>query len=65
MHYLKSIAVLCLIAFISCTIKNNASEELTKIIENINSHKGYDAKEYPLGLYTKQYYKGEADFTVN
>ena len=41
---------------------NNSSAELEKIIKGYEDHKGYDKKLYPLGLYTKEYYKSEAEY---
>ncbi len=40
----------------------NESEELTQIIRTFESHKPYDHSEYPLGLYTEEHYKNEAQF---
>jgi len=41
---------------------NAASIELQMSINSYENHKGYDGNEFPLGLYTEQYYKEEADF---
>ena len=38
------------------------SEELNKIIEKVQDHKSYEVKEYPLGLYTEDYYRKESIF---
>ena len=38
------------------------SRHLDSIVQTYQDHKGYDQKTYPLGLYTKAYYKQEADF---
>lgn len=38
------------------------SAELDSIISKYQNHEGYDYKSYPLGLYTKEHYKSEADF---
>lgn len=62
MNYLKSIIILFFIVLASCTSKKNASEELTKVIVNYENRKGYDEKQYPLGLFTKEYYKNEAEY---
>lgn len=40
----------------------NASESLDNVIKKYEQHRGYDGKEYPLGLFTKDYYKAEAEF---
>ena len=51
---------------ISCNsgneIGNSAAIDLQISINSYENHKGYDRKEYPLGLHTKAYYKQEADF---
>ena len=62
MNYLKSIIILFFIVLASCTPKENASEALTKVIANYENRKGYDEKQYPLGLFTKEYYKNEAEY---
>ncbi len=58
--------IILLITFIACTSGNEtdnaASTELQVSINSYENHKGYDVKEFPLGLYTEQYYKEEADF---
>ena len=54
MKYLKSIIILFFIVLASCTPKENASEVLTKVISNYENRKGYDEKQYPLGLFTKE-----------
>lgn len=51
---------------ISCSskneVENSASDYLQTCITSYENHKGYDRKEFPLGLYTEAYYKKEADF---
>ncbi len=55
-----------LLLFIITTCKisfgQQRSEELDKIIENVQDHKSYEVKEYPLGLYTEDYYRRESLF---
>jgi len=41
---------------------NSTSAELKTIIKSYEEHKGFDREEFPLGLYTEEYYKQEADF---
>lgn len=62
MNYLKSIIILFFIALASCTSKKNAFEELAKVISTYENHEGYDKKQYPLGLFTEEYYKEEAEY---
>jgi uncharacterized protein (DUF885 family) len=40
----------------------NPSEALNRVIEKVDDHNGYDRKANPLGLYTEEYYKNEAEF---
>ena len=40
----------------------NASQALKQVIEKVDDHEGYDRDRYPLGLYTKEYYRREAKF---
>ncbi len=62
MKYSKVIIILCLILLVGCKPKSNASEELSKVIANYEKREGYDKKQYPLGLFTKEYYKNEAEY---
>ncbi|MFD0977583.1 DUF885 domain-containing protein [Salinimicrobium gaetbulicola] len=38
------------------------SAKLDSIIQMVQDHEGYDKEEFPLGLYSEEYYKKEADF---
>ncbi|NER19139.1 DUF885 family protein [Spongiivirga citrea] len=40
----------------------NSSKTLTELIKTYEDHEGYDETEYPLGLYTKEFYAAEAEF---
>ena len=64
MNYLKSLFVGILFPILGDTqdTANNASFELEKIINSYQKHKGYNNEVYLLGLYTKAYYKAEAEF---
>ena len=64
MNYLKSISIVLLIFICSCSEerKDNSSKDLESIINSFQEHKGYDKEIYPLGLFTKDYYKAKADF---
>ncbi|MCY2686131.1 DUF885 domain-containing protein [Salinimicrobium sp. TH3] len=42
----------------------NPSKALDQVIEKVDEHEGYDQKAYPLGLYTEEYYKNEAEFAA-
>jgi len=63
MKYLKLIALLFFIVLASCTPKKSASEALSKVIANYENREGYDKKQFPLGLFTKEYYKNEAEYS--
>ena len=65
MPYLKLLVILVIFGFLSCqeaTKTLSASEALEVAIKNYQNHEGYDRNEYPLGLYTKDYYQSEAEF---
>lgn len=40
----------------------NGVNSLQSIIREYQEHKGYDKEKYPLGLYTEEYYKKEAEY---
>lgn len=63
MKVIKALSVLVLILIFSCEQKETASSEaLENLIKQYQDHEGYDEDTYPLGLYTKEYYKSEAEF---
>lgn len=64
MNYFKAIITLLLIVILGCkkSDTNNSSTELSTIINAYHDHEGYDEKEYPLGLFTKEYFQAEAEF---
>ncbi|WP_394748492.1 DUF885 domain-containing protein [Spongiimicrobium salis] len=41
---------------------HDSSDALGRIIDEYQNHEGYDKEEYPLGLFTREYYKSEAAF---
>jgi len=56
----------CSILIVFCcygiVLAQNQSEQLATIIQTVESHQGYDYKEYPMGLYTEAHFKTEAEF---
>lgn len=65
MSYLKSLIVILFFGLFSSQEDQKLmsdSEKLQAIIENYQDHEGYDKNEYPLGVFTKAYYKSEAEF---
>ncbi len=53
-----------LILLVNCNSNksNNVSISLEDLISDYEDHEGYDKETYPLGLFTKEYYKEEAEF---
>ncbi len=51
-----------LISLLACQQEESNAVKLEKVIENYQDHEGYDEEEYPLGLFTKEYYQAEAEF---
>jgi uncharacterized protein (DUF885 family) len=64
MKYLRILLILSLISVIGCqeNESNGSSATLDKIITEYQDHESYDKEEYPLGLYTKEYYKSIAEY---
>lgn len=65
MNYLRSIVLFFIsIVVIGCDpdTKNSSSEQLATLIQNYEDYEPYDDEEFPLGLFTKEYYKSEAAF---
>lgn len=59
----RMMTLLFLVVVIGCVSdKENSSQLLTSIVNEYQDHEGYDEKEYPLGLFTKEFYQSEADF---
>ena len=59
----RMMTLLFLVAVIGCVSDNeNSSQLLSSIVNEYQDHEGYDEKEYPLGLFTKEFYQSEADF---
>lgn len=50
------------ILFSTSVLAQKDSIALEKIIKKFQDHKPYERSDYPLGLYTKEYYKQEASF---
>jgi len=58
--------LLCCSFLVSCKnntkIKDTEKQQLHNIIQAVENHKGYDKETYPLGVFTKSYFKSEAEF---
>ncbi|MEY8869287.1 DUF885 family protein [Meridianimaribacter flavus] len=64
MKRIKQIALIALVLCFGCNKDQQVEKasKLDKIINSYQDHEGYDYKSYPLGLFTKEYYKTEAVF---
>jgi len=62
MNYLKIMSFFLLLLNFGCKKNEVKTEPLQFIISSYQDHEGYDKKAYPLGLFTKDYYKSEANF---
>jgi len=60
----KLSSLLLLIIFFGCdeVNSNRSIKKLDSLIHSYQDHNGYDREKYPLGLFTREYYKSEADF---
>ncbi|WP_299684013.1 DUF885 family protein [uncultured Dokdonia sp.] len=57
--------VLSLLLMMGCHLAiyaQSPSENLQAIIEEVQDHKGYDSKTYPMGLFSKAYFEAESTF---
>ncbi len=43
----------------------NGSQVLQDLIKSYEEHEGYDEDEFPLGVFTPEYYRSEAEFAAN
>lgn len=64
MKLLKIVPILIFLVLFSCKEEKNstASKQLEALITAYQDHEGYDKTVYPLGFFTKEYYKAEAEF---
>lgn len=64
MKFLKIISIVLVVSFFGFKNQEDLKKpkSLEEIITGYQEHEGYDKKQYPLGLYTKAYYKAEAEF---
>ncbi|MEJ2113125.1 MAG: DUF885 domain-containing protein, partial [Flavobacteriaceae bacterium] len=63
-NYFKYLYIFVILLIFSCDKEKtfNSSEELDRIITSYQDHKGYDEEAYPLGVFTKEFYKAESEF---
>ena len=64
-----SALIIAFIIFTSCNNGaekcGNSSNELSIIIQSFESRDSYDKEKYPLGLFTREHYKAEAEWAEN
>lgn len=67
MKVLKPIAITIMLFLLWITNGNaqNTTITLDSVIKKYEQHQGYGRNAYPLGLYTKAYFKAEAEFAQN
>ena len=61
MKQLRIIGILAVL-LISFSCESTKTSALEDLINEYQNHKGYERSEYPLGLFTIDYYKAEAAF---
>ncbi|PHR71566.1 MAG: DUF885 domain-containing protein [Lutibacter sp.] len=61
MKYLRIVYVLLIFVLIGCENKGS-STTLNDIITEYQDYEAYDEDEFPLGVYTKEYYKSNAEY---
>ncbi|MEO9077357.1 MAG: DUF885 domain-containing protein [Gelidibacter sp.] len=64
MKFLRNTLIILALLFFGIDVANsqNMTVALDSLIKKYEQHEGYDRKVYPLGLYTKNYFKSEAAF---
>ena len=63
MHLIKKILpLLFLLCFNTSLFSQNEAAMLGEIIKEVQERKSYDKDDYPLGIYTKEHYRREAQF---
>lgn len=62
MKFIKLFLLILLIFGCEKEKSSTASKDLDQIINSYQDNEGYDKKSYPLGLFTKEYYKSQAEY---
>ena len=69
MRLIISFFILIFLVICSCNTSsetcNSSSTELETLIKKHQERESYDSKKYPLGLYTREYFKAEAEYAKN
>jgi len=62
---LSVLGIVLLLTGIVINLSTNSEKKLQEIITTYQDHESYDGEEYPLGLFTKDYYESEANFATD
>ena len=62
---LSVLAIILLVTGVVIKFSENSKKKLQEIITIYQDHESYDGEEYPLGLFTKDYYASEANFATD
>ena len=62
---LSVLGIVLLLTGIVINLSTNSEKKLQEIIITYQDHESYDGEEYPLGLFTKDYYESEANFATD
>jgi uncharacterized protein (DUF885 family) len=60
-----SVYFIIVLLLFSCNPAPNASQSLKAIIDTVENYSGFDKEQYPLGLFTKEYFESEAKFAAD
>ncbi|MFT5102870.1 MAG: hypothetical protein ACI86C_000517 [Candidatus Latescibacterota bacterium] len=60
----SALLVLSCFLFFGSSYGQTSSKKLASIIDTVQNHEGYDAAEYPMGLFSREYFKSEAAFAA-
>ena len=62
---LSVLGIVLLVTVVVINFSKNSEKKLQEIITTYQDHESYDGKKHPLGLFTKEYYEGEANFATD
>jgi uncharacterized protein (DUF885 family) len=62
---LSLLGIVLLVTGVVINFSTNSEKKLQEIITTYQDHESYDGEEYPLGLFTKDYYESEANFATD
>ena len=62
---LSVLGIVLLVTGVVINFSTNSEKKLQEIITTYQDHESYDGEEYPLGLFTKDYYESEANFATD